>query len=128
MAAVKVTRFVALSTIIEFAKANDFDNSEVMEVLEKMASKLQPVSKAGSTSSAAKKNDDFFDANISVFDNDVILTAREYANAVPNFPVDVNGRPSIHKATAILVRAVNQGKLIKVTPEKKSAPMAYKLA
>lgn len=126
--ATKVTRFTALSTLIEFAKANDFDNPEVMEVVEKMASKLQPVSKTGETTSTAKKNDEFFDAHVDVFAEGAILTAREYANTVKNFPLDVNGRPSVHKATAILVRAVNQGKLIKVTPEKKSAPMAYKLA
>lgn len=125
--ATKVTRFAALSTLIEFAKANDFDNSEVMEVVEKMASKLQPVSKAGETTNTAKKNDEFFDAHKDVFADGVTLTAREYASTVKNFPVDVNGRPSVHKATAILVRAVNQGKLVKVTPEKKNAPMTYKL-
>lgn len=124
----KVTRFIALSTLIEFAKANDFDNAEVMEIAEKMRDKLKTPSKAGTTTHTAKKNDEFFDAHVDVFADGKELTAREYANAINGFPCDNNGRPSIHKATAILVRAVNEGKLVKVPSEKKSAPMSYKLA
>ena len=124
----KVTRFVALSTLIEFAKANNFDNDEVMEVVEKMCGKLKTPTKAGTTTHTAKNNDKFFDEHVDVFANGNILTAREYANAINGFPVDNMGRPSIHKATAILVRAVNEGKLVKVPSEKKSAPMSYKLA
>jgi len=124
----KVTRFVALSTLIEFAKANNFDNAEVMEIVEKMCDKLKTPSKVGATTHTAKSNDKFFDAHVDVFANGTVLTAREYANAIDGFPCDINGRPSIHKATAILIRAVNEGKLVKVPSEKKSAPMSYKLA
>jgi hypothetical protein len=124
----KVTRFVALSTLIEFAKANNFDNAEVMEIVEKMCDKLKTPSKVGTTTHTAKSNDKFFDAHVDVFANGTVLTAREYANVIDGFPCDINGRPSIHKATAILIRAVNEGKLVKVPSEKKSAPMSYKLA
>ncbi len=126
--ATKVTRYVAISELIAFAEKHEYDNKEVLDTAKAMQDKLKPVSKAGSTTTTAKSNDKFFDKHINVFDNDAILTAREYANAINGFPCDNTGRPSINKATAILVRAVNEGKLVRVPSEKKSAPMRYKLA
>jgi hypothetical protein len=55
------------------------------------------------------------------------LTAREFANLAKNFPIDNMGRPSIHKATAVLVQGINDGVLIKITPQKKNSPMLYAL-
>ena len=123
----KVTRFDALSAIIAFAEDNGYENDEILDIARKMRDKLKTPSKAGTITAAAKVNDDILDNNIHLFDDGKVLTAREFANNANGMPVDSNGRPSVHKATAILVRGVNTGKLVKVPAEKKSAPMQYAL-
>lgn len=123
-----VTRKQALESIIEFAKANEYDNTDVMDVLNNMLSKLQTTSKRSGETAAHKTNAKMLQKYLNLFANGVVLTSREFANNADGFPVDNMGRPSVHKATAILVQGVNDGILVKVSPEKKSKPMGYKLA
>lgn len=123
-----VTRKQALESIIEFAKANEYDNTDVMDVLENMLSKLQTTSKRSGETVAHKTNATMLQKYLNLFEGGVVLTSREFANSAIGFPVDNTGRPSVHKATAVLVQGVNDGILVKVSPEKKSQPMGYKLA
>lgn len=125
MAKYNVTRKDALSAIITFARENGYDNNDVFEVVDNMLSKLSTTSKRSGETVAHKNNAKLLLANLNVFNDVDSLSAREFANIVPNFPVDNMGRPSIHKATAILVQGVNDGVLVKVAPEKKSQPMRY---
>lgn len=128
MANVKITRKDALSAAITFMNDNGYDNEDVMNVLNNMLNKLSTTSKRSGETAAHKKNAILLQDNIHLFDNENVLTARMFANDANNFPVDTNGRPSVHKATAVLVQGVNDGFLVKVPSEKKSAPMQYKLA
>jgi len=123
-----VTRKQALESIIEFAKANEYDNTDVMDVLENMLSKLQTTSKRSGETIAHKTNATMLQKYLNLFEGGVVLTSREFANSAIGFPVDNTGRPSVHKATAVLVQGVNDGILVKVSPEKKSQAMGYKLA
>lgn len=125
MAKFNVTRRDALSAIIDFARENGYDNSDVMDVLDNMLSKLAPTSKRSGETPAHKQNAALLANNMNVFEDGNTVSAREFANIVPNFPLDTNGRPSVHKATAVLVQGVNDGVLVKAPTEKKSAPMRY---
>lgn len=127
MAKFNVTRKDALSTILTFARDNNFDNEDVLAVLDNMLNKLSTTSKTTGETKAHKDNAKLLENNLHLL-NGTPLTAREFANAAKNFPLDNTGRPSVHKATAILVQGVNDGILDKISPEKKSNPMRYVVA
>jgi len=123
-----VTRKDALNQIIVFARENGYDNADVLEVVDNMLSKLQTTTKNTGETVAHRQNAKLLEKNLHLFDGeDVALTAREFATIAKDFPVDNTGRPSVHKATAILVQGINDGILTKVAPEKKSHPMRYAL-
>ena len=123
-----VTRKDALNQIIVFARENGYDNADVLEVVDNMLSKLQTTTKNTGETVAHRQNAKLLEKNLHLFEGeDVALTAREFANIAKDFPIDNTGRPSVHKATAILVQGINDGILTKVAPEKKSHPMRYAL-
>lgn len=123
-----VTRKDALNQIIVFARENGYDNADVLEVVDNMLSKLQTTTKNTGETVAHRQNAKLLEKNLYLFEGeDVTITAREFANTAKDFPIDNTGRPSVHKATAILVQGINDGILTKVTPEKKSHPMRYAL-
>ena len=123
-----VTRKDALNQIIVFARENGYDNADVLEVVDNMLSKLQTTTKNTGETVAHRQNAKLLEKNLHLFEGeDVALTAREFASAAKDFPIDNTGRPSVHKATAILVQGINDGILTKVVPEKKSQPMRYAL-
>jgi hypothetical protein len=123
-----VTRKDALNQIIVFARENGYDNADVLEVVDNMLSKLQTATKNTGETAAHRQNAQLLEKNLHLFEGeDVALTAREFATTAKDFPVDNTGRPSVHKATAILVQGINDGILTKVAPEKKSHPMRYAL-
>jgi hypothetical protein len=125
MAKFNVTRHDALAAIITFARDNDYDNADVLAVLDNMLSKLVTTPKRSGETPTHKTNAAILAGNMGFFDDGNTVSAREFANMVPNFPLDNMGRPSVHKATAILVQGVNDGVLVKAPTEKKSAPMRY---
>jgi hypothetical protein len=123
-----VTRKDALNQIIVFARENGYDNADVLEVVDNILSKLQTTTKNTGETAAHRQNAQLLEKNLHLFEGeDVALTAREFATTAKDFPVDNTGRPSVHKATAILVQGINDGILTKVAPEKKSHPMRYAL-
>jgi len=124
-----VTRKDALNQIIAFARENGYDNADVLEVVDNMLSKLQTTATKNTGETVAhRQNAKLLEKNLHLFEGeDVALTAREFATTAKDFPVDNTGRPSVHKATAILVQGINDGILTKVAPEKKSQPMRYAL-
>ena len=123
-----VTRKDALNQIIAFARENGYDNADVLEVVDNMLSKLQVTTKNTGETVAHRQNAKLLEKNLHLFEGeDVALTAREFASSAKDFPIDNTGRPSVHKATAILVQGINDGILTKVVPEKKSQPMRYAL-
>lgn len=124
MANTKITRKVALDAIITFARENGYDNEEVLDVVDNMLSKLGSSKKSNTETKAHYQNARILQDNLHLLQGNA-LSAREFANSAKNFPVDNTGRPSIHKATAILVQGVNDGILERVISEKKSNPAKY---
>ncbi len=128
MANTKITRKVALDAIITFARENGYDNKEILDVVDNMLSKLGSSKKSNTETKAHYQNARILQDNLYLFQEGAqAFTAREFANSAKNFPVDNTGRPSIHKATAVLVQGVNDGILERVISEKKSNPAKYAL-
>jgi hypothetical protein len=110
-----VTYVSALTTIIEFAKTNNFDNTEVLEKLEKLRDQKATRNNTGRKSPARKENEILAKAIVEK------MIAKDAAEIRAAWVRDnVDGINTIPKATAVLNVAIDMG-LIEKTVIAKSA-------
>ena len=125
-----ITRHDALAQVWEFAKANGFKETDtyfdgIGETLDKMIKSLESKRVTTGPSKIQKENAKLLAEKLDTIlaAGEAGITAREFAIAA--LPLTPDGKPATQKATRVLVQGVNDGLLVKVPQQKKSAPMRY---
>jgi len=114
----KITYASAIATIVEFAKANGFDNKEVIEKMEKLYAQKLSKGNTGKKSAARKANEELAEkvaTRMRAMNVDTIRAAWVRDN--------VDGINTVPKAVAVLNVAVDLGVLqseaVQKTPTRK---------
>jgi len=125
-----ITRHDALAKVWEFAKENGFTETDtyfdgIGETLDKMIKSLESKRVATGPSKIQKENAKLLTSKLDIIlaAGEAGITAREFAIAA--LAPTPDGKPATQKATRVLVQGVNDGLLVKVPQQKKSAPMRY---
>jgi len=128
-----ITRHDALVKVWEFAKENGFKETDtyfdgIGETLDKMVKSLESKHVATGPSKIQKENAKLLTEKLDTIlaAGEAGITAREFAIAA--LAPTPDGKPATQKATRVLVQGVNDGLLVKVPQEKKSAPMRYAIS
>lgn len=139
-----VTRAAAIANVLQFFEDNDvtFEDDTIL-VLKRMSETLgakRATSKG--ESEAHRQNRRILRDAYEIIANtgETGITSREFANTVPNFPINSSGVPSVNKAAQILMLGVREGfvpdeeitgegfKLVIIPQPKKSLPVRYAIA